>query len=338
MRPVIFILLFILCGCSGDKLVDDRFQSFGTVVRIKAYIPEAAREVEQEAAEKVRGLDHIFDLYSPDSEISKVNSNAANAPYKVSDDLFNAISAGKELCAITKGALDIGIGAVEGEWGFYGDEGKGVPPSGDLTRTLSESGAGKILLDDRTRTVNFSDTVVRLDLNSIASGYACDRIAGILKARGVRSALVDMGGELYCLGRKGGKPWVIGIKDPLNTGDIIGSVSLTDMGIATSGGYEKFIVVDKKHYQHIVDPRTGRPVENGVLSVTVISKDCLTADGLGTAFLVLGPQRSYAIAKAAGADYIFVLKEADGVRVIVSEGARKVFTAGRKTGYNITYE
>jgi len=137
---------------------------------------------------------------------------------------------------------------------------------------------------------------MKLDLGAIAKGFAVDVAVKKLKELGVNSCLINAGGEIYCLGRKHGKPWKVGVKHPRSS-DMIEYLELENKAVATSGDYEQFFLLQDTHYSHIIDPRTGCPADSGIVSVTVIADDCLTADALATSIFILGKTDSRELIK-----------------------------------------
>ncbi|MCK4462910.1 MAG: FAD:protein FMN transferase [Candidatus Omnitrophica bacterium] len=152
----------------------------------------------------------------------------------------------------------------------------------------------------------------KLDFGAIAKGYIVDEAVNIFKVYGVKSAIVDAGGDIFCVGDNKGNAWTVGIRDPKNKKNIIAKIKVRDRAVATSGAYEK-------KYPHIIDPRTGYPVKNNVLSATVISRKCATADALATALFVLKPEEGLAlIEELDDADCVIICEEKDKIRFIIS--------------------
>jgi thiamine biosynthesis lipoprotein len=143
-------------------------------------------------------------------------------------------------------------------------------------------------VDSQNGTVLIKKKGLLVDLSGIAKGFMIDKAVARLKEEGIESALINAGGDIYCLGLDCGQPWEIGIKNPDTLSEILGVRFLIDEAIATSGGYEQFFTFQGRNYSHLIDPRQGYPAENDLLSVSVIAKNCTTADGLATAFSILG--------------------------------------------------
>ena len=195
-----------------------------------------------------------------------------------------------EALAVTRlsdGAEDITVEPLVRLWGFLGGE-PHVPAEADVRESFRRVGSDKLRYDPAARTLQFRARGVQIDLGGIAKGYAVDRAAQRLLDAGVRDALVDVSGNMRALGAPPGAPaWRIGIRDPRDRMPYFARLDLSNAGVSTSGKYEQFVAVDGRTYGHIIDPRTGRPAD-GLLSVTVVSRDGLTSDAWDTGLFVLG--------------------------------------------------
>jgi thiamine biosynthesis lipoprotein len=180
-------------------------------------------------------------------------------------------------------------------WGFT-DKKYSLPKKEEIEKILPLVGSEKIILQDRDNVIQFSIPDMKIDLGAIAKGYAVDCAVKKLKETGIKNCLINAGGQIYCLGDKFGRPWKIGIKDPLGSG-VLNSLELKDKAVATSGDYEQYFIKNNKRYCHILDPKTGYPADSGIISVTVVAADGLTADALSTAIFVLGKEKGANLAK-----------------------------------------
>jgi thiamine biosynthesis lipoprotein len=186
-----------------------------------------------------------------------------------------------------------------------------MPGEAELTRARDSVGYQHVILNQKDGTIFFDKAGVEIDLGGIAKGYAVDRAVAILKQRGVTSALVSAGGSTtYALGAPPGKPaWEIEVQDPVERDRIATRVQLKDQALSVSGSYEKFFELDGKRYSHIMDPRTGLPVQ-GVLSVVVITADGLSGDALDNVFYVFGAKRGKSsMKKFSASEVIFFLPD-----------------------------
>lgn len=284
---VIFIGIFIWPGCQAkEPLIETRF-FFNTVCTIKIPADEKnAKEAIDAAFARIAEIHQKFNVTSATSPLYAFN----NAGIPIKD---------KEIIAVTRiamqvkkesqGAFDPTVYPLVILWGFYSDH-PSLPRDKDIKKMLPLIGQNSIRI-----TVNSIYPLKKgagLDLAGVVSGYAADEAIKILQSRGIKSALVDTGGEFYALGTNQGRKWRIGLKNPRGEG-IIGVIELQDEAVATGGDYEKFFVAGGKRYSHILDPITGYPA-NSLQSVTIISPIAALADGWSTAFSVLGAEKGFA--------------------------------------------
>lgn len=239
------------------------------------------------AIDKVENIASTFDK---NSELSAINKNASEYPVRVGEELYNLIEEALDISKNTEGAFDITVAPLVELWGFYKMQNV-FPPENKIKEALEAVGYDNVILDKNNKTIFLKKKGVRMDLAAIAKGYAVDKAAQAIKQCGINSAVINAGGDIYCLGRKTiFQKWSVGIQDPAQKGNIIKRIYLEDKAVATSGGYEKFFVYGGKRYCHIVDPRTGFAVQ-GFSSATVIADNCTLADALATAMCVLGKGR-----------------------------------------------
>lgn len=265
--------------------------------RFEVLLPVGDEE-QWEAAE--RGLALVGDLekqmsaYREDSEISEINRRAAGGAVRVERGLFALLQLSARLSEETAGAFDITTRPVGQVWKVCEQEGR-LPRGGEVEGALAHVGMRHVVLDAARQTVEFRRSGVELNLGAIGKGYAVDRVAESLRADGVRNALVHAGHSSICaLGSPpwGGR-WVVSIRHPEGGGRCVARVHLRDQSMSTSGSGEQFFDIGGRRYGHIIDPRTGWPA-NEVLSATAIAATAAEADGLSTAFCVMGPEASTA--------------------------------------------
>lgn len=230
-------------------------------------------------------IDHQMSRYREDSELSRVNREAANGPVEVSDSLFTVLQQALRISELSHGAFDISFGSIGYLYDFRARQ---QPSDEELAEGLAKVNYRSVVLDPSANTVRFLDEGVRLDLGGIAKGYAVDRGIDILKSFGIRHARLSAGGDLRLLGDKRGKPWIVGIRDPRSESRNAMVLPLTNVAVSTSGDYERFFFDDNnERVHHILSPATGKPAK-GAQSVTVLGDDSITTDGLSTAVFVLG--------------------------------------------------
>jgi thiamine biosynthesis lipoprotein len=183
-------------------------------------------------------------------------------------------------------------------WGFT-DKKYRRPTDAEITDALQRVGSDKIILKNNDTVVEFSAPHMRIDLGGIAKGYGVDCAVKKLKEAGITSCLINAGGQIYALGTKYGLPWRVGMRNPrpADLADNPQALELTDQSVSTSGDYEQYFIKGQKRYSHIINPKTGYPVDSGVIAATVIAGDGLTADALSTSAFVLGKTQGEALVK-----------------------------------------
>jgi thiamine biosynthesis lipoprotein len=209
-------------------------------------------------------------------------------------------------------------------WGF-GPEKKMPPDIQKIKDVLQYVGLDKIGLDEKREALIFGDPRIRIDFGGIADGYAADEVVKIFKRHNITKALINIGGDLYCMGTKAdNSDWSIGIKNPENRDEILVRLKIRDKAVATSGNYENFYIYNSRRYTHIIDPQTGYTVSNNLTSVTIIADDCVTADALATAVFVLGENKGLKlIDKLSGIDCLLVIKRKGKQELLMSRGMER---------------
>jgi thiamine biosynthesis lipoprotein len=294
---------------------EDSRVTMGCTATIRACGPNAAAlpVVVGEALDEIDRVDRLMSHYRRDSPLSRLNREAANGPVAVEPELLDFLAECLRWSRESDGAFDITVGPLMKAWGFFRDEGR-VPGDDELARVLEVVGHRHVLLDREAGTVRFGRLGVELDLGGIGKGYAVDRVVELLRQRGVASALVNLGGSsVYGLGAPPGREaWEVGIADPTVPGKTARTVRLRDRSLSVAGGYERFFEKGGVTYSHIMDPRTGRPVQ-GLLSVAVLAGSATTGDALDDVLFVLGPEsgRSH-VTRVPGAEALVFLPKAGG--------------------------
>jgi thiamine biosynthesis lipoprotein len=240
------------------------------------------------AFDETRRLEALLSNYRPESEWSRVNREAAKAPVRVSDELFQFLQACVDYSSRSEGAFDITVGPLMKIWGFYKNSER-VPHRAEIRTALLRMGWRHIQLDPAHRTVSFARPL-EIDPGGIGKGYAVDRMAAILRAQGVASGIISAGrSSIYAIGAPPGEPrgWRVEIPHPRDRGKNVAEVFLKDESMSTSGATEKFFVVGSRTYSHIMDPRTGYPVQ-GMLSVSVVAPRTIDSEAWTKPYFVLG--------------------------------------------------
>jgi thiamine biosynthesis lipoprotein len=253
----------------------------------------APEPVAREAADIVFGIfretDERMSEWKAASPLSAVNAAAGSHPVAVPQDLRSVIERGLEIGAMTGGAFDITWAALWGTWDFRAAE-PTVPDPDEISRRAALVDFRRVEIDDDAGTVYLPDPGMVIGLGGIAKGWALDRCAEALRARGIDSFLISAGGQMMLGGMRGDRPWRVGIRDPRGgPTDYFSRLELTDTSVGSSGDYERFFILDGVRYHHVLDPATGMPAR-GLRGVTVICPDATLADALSTALMVMGPR------------------------------------------------
>jgi thiamine biosynthesis lipoprotein len=286
----------------------------GTLVRITLFAPgeQPAREAFHAAFARIATLDRTLSDYRPDSELNQVARNAVGHPVGVSDDLFAVLSASQELAEATDGAFDVTQGPVVRLW-REARETRRVPESAALQEAASRSGFRKLHLDPAGKTVRLDQAGMALDVGGIGKGFAASAAVEVLERLGVGRALVAVSGDLAFSGPPPGqRGWRIKVhaEDPSAVG-VPDVLELTNAAVSTSGSTEQHLDVDGRRYSHIIDPSSGLGLVDDI-TVTVIARRGLEADGLDTAVSVLGLSRGLALVERRSAAALIILHTATG--------------------------
>jgi len=268
--------------------------SMACLYTIDAYAADAEKlsSILEQALDEVDRIDRLMSHYKPESPLSRINRDAAASPVAVEPELYDFIAEAIRYSRDSDGAFDITVGPLMKVWGFFRGEGR-LPSDQEIETVRPLVGWQHIIMDPEHRTIRFDRPGVELDLGGIAKGYAVDRVVKILRTANVAAALVSAGGStIYGLGAPPTRnAWAVSIQDPVDSGRVARDVELRDRALSVAGSSEKSFEVDGVRYSHIMDPRTGRPVQ-GVLTVAVVTKTGTEGDALDDALFVLGPVRS----------------------------------------------
>lgn len=289
-----FLLLLLFPSCQETSTFDN-FAGFAQGTTYSMVFESngqfSSRELKSDVEKLLQEFDMSLSLYVDSSVLSRVNRNEDVIPDGYFIEAFNK---SVEISDLTDGAFDITVGPLVKAWGFGPDAHKNFsePKRDSLMKLI---GMDKVKIE-QGRVVKSVRGII-LDFNAIAQGYSVDIISRYFDRRQIRSYLIEIGGEVRVKGDKNGGLWRIGIDRPSDDNDLPGSdlqavIGLKDRSLATSGNYRKFFIEDGIKYSHTIDPRTGYPAKNQLLSATIIADDCATADGVATACMVFGKEKS----------------------------------------------
>lgn len=319
LRGLLLTLLLALAGCQPTPPAQTRIQgkTMGTyyVVTLSDSYPGGEPSLKSDVESLLARMNKEISTYDPGSLISRFNQGPANTPFAIPPAMAIIVQQGIDAGKLTDGKLDVTVGPLVNLWGFGPDKKPTKVPSDELiTQTRQKTGLGNLhvitSVDADTLQKDIPDLYV--DLSAIAKGFGVDKVAEYLESLGARNYLVEIGGELRINGVNGkGHPWRVAIEKPTaGTGTVQEVIVPGDNGVATSGDYRNYYELDGQRFSHTIDPRSGKPIQHRLVSVTVIHPSCMTADGLATVFMVMGTEKSLAYANERGLA-IFVITKTD---------------------------
>ncbi len=281
-------LALSLSGCSEEK-VSRTVMVMDTVATVECY-GDNAKEACDKAIGEIQRLEFLFSPYIETSEIYKINKNAHLSPVKTEGEVFEVLKRCRQVSEITDGAFDITLKPLKDVWNMK-SESPTVPSKESIDGALLVCGYENLTLENGC--VFFEKEGMALDLGGAVKGYAADRAAKVIKDAGVKNALIDIGGNVYALGKSPkGKAWKIGLQHPgKDRGEYFEAIELSDKTCVTSGSYERYFESDGKVYHHIMDRQTGYSADSGLVSVSVVSKSSFEADMASTAAFVMGAEK-----------------------------------------------
>ncbi|HOL22041.1 MAG TPA: FAD:protein FMN transferase [bacterium] len=323
MKKYLLTLSILLTGCfasgkSSIPYVSREEPAMGTFVSITMEKSPNYEKILDGAFSIIKKLEKKFSVYIPDSEISRLNREKK---IEASSDIIHVIKKSIEVSKITGGAFDITILPLINL--YRESEKTGAPPSEEKIRMILQCiGYEKIRVKDNIIQI---PKKTEIDTGGIAKGYMVDSTANFLKKNGINSGLVNAGGDIYCFGKnpEGGK-WKIGIRDPFHKEKTVKTLYLNNCGVATSGDYERYLYIKGKKYGHIINPLTGKTVQDFPVAVTVIAPDATTADAFATAFFVLGIEKS-----------INLVNKLEGISVFIINGDGKFYESRNFSKFTI---
>ena len=295
---LLMFFIVLLVGCGYQKEVSFSGRTMGTTYHIKVVtgIFSHATGLQKKIDARLEEINKSMSTFRKDSEISRFNLiKHAGEKFVISNDFYNVMVVAKVLYEITGGAWDGTVKPLVDLWGFGNGKIRHTPPEkSKIEALLSEVGFDNIEISTDHYLIK-KKALLSLDLASIAKGYGVDQVAALIRDNGIYDFLVEIGGEVFASGyRKDGNKWRVGINKPQENAplnQVYKVIDIHDKGFATSGDYRNFFEINHKRFSHIIDPRTGYPVDNGVVSVSILADTCTFADGLATAIMVLGDKK-----------------------------------------------
>ena len=273
-----------------QKLMGNRFE-----ITVEAKTATETDFFLKKAVEEISRIEALLSTYQETSETNLINKNAGLKPVKVSDEVFSLIKRSKKISEITDGTFDITYGSIDQRFWNFDTEMTELPNEVLARKSIALIDYRNIILNTEEKTVFLKNKGMRIGFGGIGKGYAAEKTKNLLKNLGVKAGIINASGDLSCWGiPENGKPWTIGIAHPDFAELPFSTLEVTDLSVATSGNYEKFVMIDGKRYSHTINPKTGFPV-HGIKSVTVISPNAEISDALATPITILGTEKGLAL-------------------------------------------
>lgn len=289
MKKILISLLifsFFLCGCQKTTPLSSKEFCLDTIVQITLY-DSSSKNILNNCFDLCKKYELVFSTNNKKSELYKLNHSVHKLENQViSKELYQVIKQGLYYSELSNGAFDITIGSISSLWDFKNNI---IPQDHLIKEHLQDVSYKNIVLEKNE--IRFLNEKTMIDLGAIAKGYIADQIKDYLLKKNVTSALINLGGNILCVGQKQQQPFLIGVTNPQETSDSILSLNINDLSVVTSGTYQRYIETDSKKYHHILNPLTGYSYENGLSAVTIISKSSIQGDALSTVCFSLGKEK-----------------------------------------------
>lgn len=289
MKKLLFLLLAVSFSGHGQIIHKRKLWMLGSPYEVTVVAKDTLQGnayIDMAIAETKRIENQISD-WIPTTPISTINKNAGIKPVKVDDEVFGLVERALKISQVTEGAFDISYASMDKIWKFDGSM-KEMPTPEAIKKSVAKIGYKKVILDPKEKTIFLKEEGMKLGLGGIGQGYIADKVKELLFSKGCTSGIINVSGDINAWGKQpDGKPWSVGIVNPMNKNKVFATFPLEDSSVETSGSYEKYVTFNGKRYSHIIDPRTGYPA-TGIVSVSVFAKQTEVADALATGIFVLG--------------------------------------------------
>ncbi|MBD3226501.1 MAG: FAD:protein FMN transferase ApbE [Caldithrix sp.] len=332
LRFAFFIVILFLIQCRQPQPSMFNGNTMGTSYMVKiadrSLNAEQLAHLKKQIDDTLQQVNQQMSTYIEDSEISRFNRHQSNDGFKVSPGFTAVLKTAIQAHEASQGAFDPTVAPLVNLWGFGPGEKRPTLPSRSEIIDMKKSMGMHHLKIVNDSVIIKTDPHLHLDLNAIAKGYGVDVVSGLLQRKGYQNFLVEIGGEVVVKGRKGNAKWRIAVDKPsmdaIHGQDIQSVLTLTDMAMATSGDYRNFFMHNDTLYSHTIDPRTGRPVSNGVASATVLAEYCIKADAIATALMVMGVQKGLAwIEQTDDTEAMLITRKGETYKTHMSSGFEK---------------
>lgn len=300
-----------------------QYPIMGTMAEIKlSGNAESIEIAADKIQEELSAVEETCSIFNEKSEMSRLNKNAGEKPFVCSDLLWEVLLESKYFYELTEGAFDISMTPLMQLWGFYRKR-KTLPSEEEIIEAKKHIGLDKAIFNMEEHSIKFVDPELRFDLGGIAKGYAVDRAAEAAKKCGIASGTINLGGNIYCFqpssSQSGAGKYAIGIRNPSHKDKLCGKVEVLETAVATSGNYERYVIINGVYFTHIMDPQKGEPVKD-MLSVTVITPKAIWSDALSTAIFIKGEEFARKICMQYPSTYVLIIRKVTGKTKMIKIG------------------
>ncbi|MGN6601847.1 MAG: FAD:protein FMN transferase [Ginsengibacter sp.] len=293
------------------KLMGNQFE-----LTVVAHTKGWADQMINEGVKEIKRIEKLLTTFSDDSETNLINRNAGIQPVKVSDETFQIIQRSIKISSITQGAFDISYGSIDKRLWNFDETMTSLPAPHTAKKMVRLINYKNIELDEINKTVFLKEKGMRIGFGGIGKGYAAEMAKEVMKKNDVKSGIVNASGDLTAWGTQpDGKPWTVGIVHPDYKSYPFSYFNISDMAVATSGNYQKFVMIDGKKYSHTIDPHTGLPV-TGIKSVTIFSPNAEICDAMATPVMIMGIEKG-----------LFLINQLKQVECLIIDDDNKIYTS-----------
>ncbi|WP_313626360.1 FAD:protein FMN transferase ApbE [Kosakonia sp.] len=328
LRAGVVAALLLLSGCdTGSKAQPTVLEgkTMGTFWRVSVVdiSPQQAQSLRQKIQTQLDADDHLMSTWKDDSALMRFNHSTSTAPWPVSAAMADIVTTSLRVGEKTEGAMDITVGPLVNLWGFGPDKQPvKTPGQAQIDAAKAHTGLAHLTVINRAGEQFLQKDLPDLfvDLSTVGEGYAADHLARLMEQEGIARYLVSVGGALASRGMNAqGQPWRVAIQKPTDRENVAQAVvDINGHGISTSGSYRNYYELDGKRISHIIDPRSGRPIQHALVSVTVIAPTALEADAWDTGLMVLGTEQAKEVVTREGLAVFMIIKDGDGFRTWMS--------------------
>ncbi len=328
-KIILLIIALFLVRCQPPETLHVNGRTMGTTYHLvlaeKAFPAKQLTRVKHKTDSLLQIVNQQMSTYIPTSEISRFNRFQKSDPFTVSPAFSKVLRLALQINRESGGLFDVTVAPLVNLWGFGIKGNRNNPPSAQEINTLLKDIGSRYIEVVNDTTIRKTNPKVMLDFSAIAKGYGVDAVAGLLQELNLQNFLVEIGGEVVTRGTRFGQPWIIGIDHPLPDAvpgsNLEAVLYLQNAAMATSGDYRNYFTSGDSLYSHEIDPRSGRPIQTGVASVTILAPSCMLADAMATAIMVMGAQKGLEwVESKPGVEAMIIVHSAKGFKEIMSSG------------------